>query len=170
MTMLLHCCSTQGQLCPTWQSYAGLPPEEGAFCRLAAAALPLAAKTKQPGFARWKCTPIGAALRLGFKGFRRFKRFRGCGIALRAMSFRISLREMETKQPGCARRKCTPIPACRRHFSTGKGSRDFQVAIAPLQITFACHRRKHVTGFSGHCVSLQIQFLCHPGGGSLLYA
>ena len=42
---------------PTWQSYAGLPPEEGAFCRLAAAALPLAAKTKQPGFARWKCTP-----------------------------------------------------------------------------------------------------------------
>ena len=31
MTMLLHCCSTQGQLCPTWQSYAGLPPEEGAL-------------------------------------------------------------------------------------------------------------------------------------------
>ena len=21
----------QGQLCPTWQSYAGLPPEEGAY-------------------------------------------------------------------------------------------------------------------------------------------
>ena len=30
MIMLLHFCSTQGQLCPTWQSYAGLPPEEGA--------------------------------------------------------------------------------------------------------------------------------------------
>ena len=25
-----HCCFTQGQLCPTWQSYAGLPPGEGA--------------------------------------------------------------------------------------------------------------------------------------------
>ena len=31
MMMLLHCCPTQGQLCPTWQSYAGLPPEEGAL-------------------------------------------------------------------------------------------------------------------------------------------
>ena len=30
MTMLLHCCSMQGLLCPTWQSYAGLPPKEGA--------------------------------------------------------------------------------------------------------------------------------------------
>ena len=30
MIMLLHCCPMQGQLCPTWQSYAGLPPEEGA--------------------------------------------------------------------------------------------------------------------------------------------
>jgi hypothetical protein len=78
---------------PTWQSYAGLPPEEGAFCRLAAAALPLAAKTKQPGFARWKCTPS---------------------------AYGTSPRESV--------------------------SRDFQVAIAPLQISFACH----------------------PGGGGLL--
>ena len=30
MTMLLHCCSKSGQLCPTCQSYAGLTPEEGA--------------------------------------------------------------------------------------------------------------------------------------------
>ena len=27
---------------------------------------------------------------------------------------------------------------------------------------------KHVTGFSGHFAPLRIQFLCHPGGGSLL--
>ena len=123
MTRLLHCCSTQGQLCPTWQSYAGLPPEEGAFCRLAAAALPLAAKTKQPGFARWKCTPIGAALRLGFRGFRRFKRFkrfRGCGIALRAMSFRISLREMETKQP-LRGSEMHPYPRLSAALLHGKG-------------------------------------------------
>ena len=97
---------------PTWQSYAGLPPEEGAFCRLAAAALPLAAKTKQPGFARWKCTPIGAALRLGFKGFRKFKRFRGCGIALRAMSFRISLREMENQTTGLRPLEMHPFWCC----------------------------------------------------------
>ena len=25
---------------------------------------------------------------------------------------------------------------------------------------------KHVTGFSGRYASLQIQFLCHPGGGT----
>ena len=31
MMMLVHCCPTQGQLSPTWQSYAGLPPEEGAY-------------------------------------------------------------------------------------------------------------------------------------------
>ena len=29
---------------------------------------------------------------------------------------------------------------------------------------------KHVTGFSGRFTPLQIQFLCHPGGGSLLSA
>ena len=39
-------------------------------------------------------------------------------------------------------------PFCLRHLSTGK----------------------HVTGFSGCCASLQIQFLCHPGGGGLLSA
>ena len=128
---------------PTWQSYAGLPPEEGAFCRLAAAALPLAAKTKQPGFARWKCTPIGAALRLGFKGFRRFKRFRGCGIALRAMSFRIPLREMENQTTELRPMEMHPYPRLRRYFPTGK----------------------HVTGFSGRYASLRIQFLCHPRGG-----
>ncbi len=31
MMMLVHCCLTQGQLSPTWQSYAGLPPEEGVY-------------------------------------------------------------------------------------------------------------------------------------------
>lgn len=31
MMMLVHCCPTQGQLSPTWQSYAGLPPEEEAY-------------------------------------------------------------------------------------------------------------------------------------------
>ena len=41
MTMLLHCCSTQGQLCPTWQSYAGLPPEEGAYVTKFPSRLPL---------------------------------------------------------------------------------------------------------------------------------
>ena len=118
---------------PTWQSYAGLPPEEGAFCRLAAAALPLAAKTKQPGFARWKCTPIGAALRLGFKEFRRFKRFRGCGIALRAMSFRISLREMENQTTGLRPWKCTPIPACGGTSPRESMSLDSQVASLPYE-------------------------------------
>ena len=41
-----------------------------------------------------------------------------------------------------------PYPRLRRYFSTGK----------------------HVTGFSGRFTPLQIQFLCHPGGGSLLSA
>ena len=73
---------------------------------------------------------------------------------LTAMSFIISLREMKTKQPhpwrerktgqpGFARWKCTPIPACGGTSPKGK----------------------HVTEFSGRCASLQIQFLCHPGGG-----
>jgi len=37
-----------------------------------------------------------------------------------------------------------PYPRLRRYFSTGK----------------------HVTGFSGRFTPLQIQFLCHPEGGS----
>ena len=37
---------------------------------------------------------IGAALRLGFRGFRRFKGFRGEGIALRAMSMKPALRDL----------------------------------------------------------------------------
>ena len=36
----------------------------------------------------------------GFKGFRRFKGFRGGGIALRAMSFVIPLRGMENHTTG----------------------------------------------------------------------
>ena len=47
-----------------------------------------------------------------------------------------------------ARRKCTPIPAFGGTSPKGK----------------------HVTGFSGRFTPLQIQFLCHPGGGSLLSA
>ena len=56
--------------------------------------------------------PIGAALRLGFKGFRKFKRFRGCGIALRAMSFRISLREMENQTTGLRPLEMHPFWCC----------------------------------------------------------
>ena len=54
----------------------------------------------------------------------------------------------KTSKPGFARWKCTPIPACGGTSPKGK----------------------HVTGFSVVYDSLRIQFLCHPGGGSLLSA
>ena len=50
------------------------PPEGGGLCRRVVFA-----------FAQGEGNAIGAALRLGFRGFRRFKGFRRCGIALRAM-------------------------------------------------------------------------------------
>ena len=40
----------------------------------------------------------------------------------------------------------------------------------PYSPTGTSPKGKHVTGFSGRFTPLQIQFLCHPGGGSLLYA
>ena len=107
----------------------------------------------------------------GFRGFRRFRgwwerflrltglsaggflsltalRAEGCGIALRAMSFIILLCRMENQTTGLRPMEMHPFPRLRRYFSTGK----------------------HVTGFSGRFAPLRIQFLCHPGGGSLLYA
>ena len=45
---------------------------------------------------------------------------------------------------GSPQQKCTPFGACGTTSPKGK----------------------HVTGFSGRCAPLQIQFLCHPGGGS----
>ena len=42
---------------------------------------------------------------------------------------------------------------------------------APLLVLLTTSPKgKHVTGFSGRFAPLRIQFLCHPGGGSLLYA
>ena len=52
--------------------------------------------------------------------------------------------EGKTVQPAFARGKCTPFGTAY-HLSP-KG--------------------KHVTGFSGRCASLRIQFLCHPEGGT----
>ena len=65
MIMLLHCCSTQGQLCPTWQSYAGLPPEEGAcvtgfpFCCLNPA--------KRGGELAALCSPLNSSIRVALR-------------------------------------------------------------------------------------------------------
>ena len=56
-----------------------------------------------------------------------------------------------------------PLWCLRHHLCHGvKRVTGFSGHCVPLQIQFPCHRRKHVTGFSGHCVPLQIQFLCHP--------
>ena len=46
--------------------------------------------------------------------------------------------------------------------------REGNASLFPLR--GASPKGKHVTGFSGRCTPLRIQFLCHPGGGSLLYA
>ena len=56
--------------------------------------------------------------------------------------------QRKPSQPGFARWKCTPFGAV--HHLSPKG--------------------KHVTGFSGRSAPLRIQFLCHPGGGTLLAA
>ena len=56
--------------------------------------------------------------------------------------------QRKPSQPGFARWKCTPFGAA--HHLSPKG--------------------KHVTGFSGRSAPLRIQFLCHPGGGTLLAA
>ena len=54
---------------------------------------------------------------------------------------------VKTKQPGFARGNA-PLSVLRTTSPKGK----------------------HVTGFSGRFAPLRIQFLCHPGGGSLIYA
>ena len=56
---------------------------------------------------------LWAPPRPGFRGFKGFcplaaGRFRGCGIALSGDEFYMPLRGIKTRQPGCARGKCTP--------------------------------------------------------------
>ena len=100
--MLLHCRSTQGQLRLTCTFSAECAQAEdcGGGC--------------------------GATAWPGFKGFRRFKGFRGGGIALRAMSILPPVggsaaigSENHTTAP-TARRKCTPIPATQDFPRRGK--------------------------------------------------
>ena len=83
-----------------------------------------------------------------FRGFRRFKGFKGEGIAFGDEYIYAAFGSENHKTGPAARRKCTPIPAYGGTSPKGK----------------------HVTGFSGRFTPLQIQFLCHPGGGSLLSA
>jgi hypothetical protein len=111
-------------------------------------------KTSKLDFSRRKCTPIGAALRLGFKGFRRFKRFRG-------------LWWRRSPQVIAAWRRQRGLSAAKT-FTTGL-SPDGNALLSP-PIGGTSPKGKHVTGFSVVYDSLRIQFLCHPGGGSLLSA
>ena len=89
-----HCCSTQGQLCPTWQSYEGLPPEEGACVTFyTLESLERGAWRREISGLRSARNDKRAAERPGFRGFKRFKGFRGEGIALRAISIKSALRD-----------------------------------------------------------------------------
>ena len=104
--------------------------------------------------ARWKCTPIGAALRLGFKGFRRFKMFK----RFRGLWWRRSPQVIAAWR----RQRCL---SAAKTFTTGLSS-DGNAPLSP-PIGGTSPKGKHVTGFSVVYDSLRIQFLCHPGGTAI---
>ena len=88
--------------------------------------------------------------------------------------FKTGLRPREKIKPynrACGAMEMPPIPASRDFHLKVKRLTTFCASLALLQNVFAVHPKgKHVTGFSVVYDSLRIQFLCHPGGGSLFYA
>ena len=116
----------KGQLCPTWQSYAGLPPVEGAYVT---------------GLAS---RPSGHSERSEESWY---------AAHMRQWALNTGQRE------AAAFDGSPPIPL-RGTSPRESVSRDFQVAIAPLQITFACHPRP---GGRINCPTLTCIFIWHYG-------